>query len=103
MKKLIGTAAMVAALAVAGTAAAALIPGTFVGPGAVCSPTSTFSGGGLHVSKPCTTPTNASAGGAVTRGSGQTFASAAVTPPNTKACHGGPARVQVRATRPATS
>src|SRR5262249_61968844 len=89
MKKLIGTAAMVAALAVAGTAAAALIPGTFVGPGAVCSPTSTFSGGGLHVSKPCTTPTNASAGGAVTRVSGREVAAPAVTPANTKEDHRG--------------
>src|SRR5262245_42489315 len=95
MKKLIGTAAMVAALAVAGTAAAALIPGTFVGPGAVCSPTSTFSGGVLHLSKPCTTPTNASAGATITGVSGQTFASASFTLANTMQCHGGSPRFNV--------
>lgn len=95
MKKLIGTAAMVAALALAGTAAAALTPWTFVGPGAVCSPTSTFSGGVLHLSKPCTTPTNASAGATITGVSGQTFTSASFTLANTGQCHGGSPRFNV--------
>jgi hypothetical protein len=44
-KPVVLAAALVAALALAGTAAAALVPWTFVGAGAVCSPTSTFSGG----------------------------------------------------------
>jgi hypothetical protein len=95
MKKLILMAATVAALAFAGTAAAALTPWTFVGTGATCSPTSTFSGGVLHLSKPCTTETNASAGATVTGVSGQTFTSASFTLANAAQCQGGSPRFNV--------
>jgi hypothetical protein len=95
MKKLILMAVMVAALALAGTAAAALTPWTFVGPGAVCSPTSTFSGGVLHLSKPCTTGTNASAGATITGVNGETFTSASFTLANAAQCQGGSPRFNV--------
>jgi hypothetical protein len=95
MKKLISMAAIVAALALAGTAAAALTPWTFVGPGATCSPTSTFSGGVLHLSKPCPTATNASAGATVTGVSGQTFTSASFTLASPAQCQGGSPRFNV--------
>jgi hypothetical protein len=95
MKKLILMAVMVAALGLVGTAAAALTPWTFVGPGAVCSPTSTFSGGVLHLSKPCTTATNASAGATITGVSGQTFTSASFTLANAAQCQGGSPRFNV--------
>jgi hypothetical protein len=95
MKKLILMAAMVASLALAGTAAAALTPWTFVGAGATCSPTSTFSGGVLHLSKPCTTATNASAGATVTGVSGQTFTSASFTLASPAQCQGGSPRFNV--------
>jgi hypothetical protein len=95
MKKLILAATATVALALAGTAAAALVPWTFVGPGAVCTPTSTFSGGALHLAKPCTTPTNASAGATITGVSGQTFTSAAFTLANATQCQGGSPRFNV--------
>ena len=95
MKKLIVIAAAVGALALAGTAGAALVPWTFVGPGASCSPMSTFSGGVLHLSKPCTTATNASAGATITGVSGQTFTSASFTLANASQCQGGSPRFNV--------
>ena len=64
-------------------------------PGASCSPTSTFSGGALHLSKPCTTATNASAGATITGVSGQTFASASFTLANASQCQGGSPRFNV--------
>jgi hypothetical protein len=94
-KPILIAAAGVAALALAGTAAAALVPWTFVGTGAVCSPTSTFSGGVLHLSKPCTTGTNASAGATITGVSGQTFTSASFTLANASQCQGGSPRFNV--------
>ena len=95
MKKLILTATAAAALALAGTAGAALAPWTFVGAGATCSPTSTFSGGVLHLAKPCTTDTNASAGATITGVSGQTFTSASFTLANASQCQGGSPRFNV--------
>jgi hypothetical protein len=95
MKKLIVAAVAATALALAGTAAAALVPWTFVGPGVVCSPTSTFSAGVLHLSKPCTTPTNASAGATITGVSGQTFTSASFTLASAAQCQGGSPRFNV--------
>jgi hypothetical protein len=94
-KPIILAAAGVAALALAGTAAAALVPWTFVGTGAICSPTSTFSGGVLHLSKPCTTDTNASAGATITGVSGQTFTSASFTLASTSQCQGGSPRFNI--------
>src|ERR1700745_3424272 len=96
MKKAIVLAvAGVAALARAGTAAAALEPWTFVGAGAVCSPTSTFSTGVLHLSKPCTTDTNASAGATVTGVRGDPFPSASFTLANASQCQGGSPRFNI--------
>jgi hypothetical protein len=95
MKKLLLMAATVAALALAGNAAAALAPWTFVGAGATCSPTSTFSSGVLHLSKPCTTETNASAGATVTGVSYQTFTSASFTLATPTQCQGGSPRFNV--------
>src|SRR6266498_785621 len=95
MKKLILAATAAAALALAGTAAAALVPWTFVGAGATCSPTSTFSGGVLHLSKPCTTEANASAGATITGVSGQTFTSASFTLANAAQCQSGSPRFNV--------
>jgi hypothetical protein len=95
MKKLIVLGAAAVVLAFAGTAAAALVPWTYVAPGAVCTPTSTFSGGVLHLSKPCTTPTAASAGATITGVSGQTFTSASFTLANATQCQGGSPRFNV--------
>ena len=96
MKKLIVlSATAAAALAVAATASAALAPWTFVGAGETCSPTSTFSGGALHLAKPCTTGTNASAGATITGVSGQTFSSASFTLTNAAQCQGGSPRFNV--------
>jgi hypothetical protein len=95
MKKLIVVATAAAALALTGTAAAALAPWTFVGPGAACSPTSTFSNGVLHLSKPCTTATNASAGATITGVNGQTFTSASFTLASAAQCQGGSPRFNV--------
>src|SRR4051812_47219745 len=95
MKKYILVPVVAGALALAASAAAALVPWTFVGAGAICSPTSTFSGGVLHLSKPCTTPTNASAGATITGVSGQTFTSASFRLANTTQCQGGSPRFNV--------
>ena len=98
MRKLILLATAAATLALAGTAAAALVPWTFLGPGATCSPTSTFSGGVLHLSKPCTTATNASAGATITGVSGQTFTSASFTLASASQCQGGSPRFNISTT-----
>jgi hypothetical protein len=95
MKRLISLAVTVTALALTGTAAAALTPWTFVGAGAVCSPTSTFSGGALHLSKPCTTATNASAGATITGQQGQAFTSGSFTLASASQCQGGSPRFNV--------
>jgi hypothetical protein len=83
-----------AALALAGTAAAALSPWTF-DPGNTGCPTSTFSNGVLHLAKNCPTATNASAGATVTGFSGQTFTSASFTLANAGQCQGGSPRFNV--------
>jgi hypothetical protein len=96
MKRLIIlSATAAAALALAGVAAAALVPWTFVDTGVSCSPTSTFSSGVLHLSKPCTTPTVASAGATITGVSGQTFTSASFTLASASQCQGGSPRFNV--------
>jgi len=98
MKRLILLAVAVTALTLAGSAAAALSPWTFVGAGAVCSPTSTFSGGALHLSKPCATTTNASAGATITGLQGQAFTSASFTLANASQCQGGSPRFNIGTT-----
>jgi hypothetical protein len=95
MKKLLVAAAAVLTLALAGTAAAALEPFTF-DPGNACpGVTATFSGGVLHLSKPCATTTNASAGAEITGANGQSFTSASFTLANTAQCQGGSPRFNV--------
>src|SRR5262245_29285785 len=94
MKRIALVVASTVALAVAGSAAAALAPWTF-DPGNTGCPTSTFSNGVLHLAKNCPTATNASAGATITGVSGQTFTSAAFTLPNTGQCQGGSPRFNV--------
>ena len=95
MRKLVLTAAAVAALAFAGTAAAALTPWTFTAPGVTCPVVSTFSNGVLHLEKNCTTPTNASAGATISGVAGQTFQAASFTLASTAQCQGGSPRFNV--------
>src|SRR6476659_4346004 len=98
MKKLLVAAAAVLTLALAGTAAAAVEPFTF-DPGNACpGVSSTFSGGVLHLSKPCATPTNASAGAEITGLNGQTFTSASFTLASTSQCQGGSPRFNIYTT-----
>src|SRR6478609_3119556 len=95
MKKLLVAAAAVLTLALAGTAAAALEPFTFDPGNARPGVTSTFNGGVLHLSKPCATTTNASAGAEITGATGQAFTSASFTLANTAQCQGGSPRFNV--------
>jgi hypothetical protein len=98
MKRLISLAVAVTALALAGSAAAALSPWTFVGTGVTCPVTSTFSNGVLHLSKPCSTTTNASAGATITGLNGQAFTSASFTLANASQCQGGSPRFNIGTT-----
>ena len=95
MKRLVFFATAAAALALAGTAAAALVPWTFVDTGVSCPVVSTFSGGVLHLEKNCTTPTVAAAGASITGLSGQTFSSGSFTLANASQCQGGSPRFNV--------
>ena len=95
MKKLVFFAAAAAALAVAGTAAAALAPWTFVGTGTTCPVVSTYSNGVLHLEKNCTTATNAAAGASITGLAGQTFSSGSFTLASASQCQGGSPRFNV--------
>jgi hypothetical protein len=95
MKRLLVGAVAAAALAVAGTAGAALMPWTFNGPGVTCPVVSTLQGGVLHLEKNCTTPTNASAGASISGFTGATFSSASFILANTSQCQGGSPRFNV--------
>jgi hypothetical protein len=94
MKRLVFVAVIAAALAVAGTAAAALVPGVF-DPGNTGCVTSTFSNGVLHLAKNCPTSTNAAAGADITGLEGQTFTSASFTLASASQCQGGSPRFDV--------
>jgi hypothetical protein len=94
MRQLICAAAFVLALALAGTAAAALVPNVF-DPGHSGCPTATFSNGVLHLAKNCATTTNAAAGADITGQSGQPFTSASFTLANTGQCQGGSPRFNI--------
>src|SRR5258705_11492377 len=87
MKKLIVISASVLALALAGSAAAALVPGVF-DPGATGCPVATYNNGVLPLAKNCPTATNAAAGADITGFTGATFASASFTLTNTAQCNG---------------
>lgn len=94
MKRLLAVAAGVITLALAGTAAAALVPGVF-DPGNTGCVTSTFSNGVLHLAKNCPTSTNAAAGADITGLEGQPFVSASFTLASTAQCQGGSPRFDV--------
>ena len=94
MKRLIAVAAALITLALAGTAAATLVPGVF-DPGNTGCPVSTFSNGVLHLEKNCPTATNAAAGADITGLEGQTFTSASFTLASTSQCQGGSPRFDV--------
>jgi hypothetical protein len=94
MKRLLAVAAGVFALALASTAAAALVPGVF-DPGNTGCVVSTFSNGVLHLEKNCPTATNAAAGADITGLEGQTFTSASFTLASASQCQGGSPRFDV--------
>jgi hypothetical protein len=94
MKRLLAVAAGVLTLALAGTAAAALVPGVF-DPGNTGCVVSTFSNGVLHLEKNCPDATNAAAGADITGLEGQTFTSASFTLASASQCHGGSPRFDV--------
>jgi hypothetical protein len=94
MKKYIAALTAVLALAVAGSAAAALVPGVF-DPGNTGCPVATFSNGVLHLEKNCPTPTNAAAGADITGLEGQMFTGASFTLASAGQCQGGSPRFDV--------
>jgi hypothetical protein len=94
MKRIIILLVAVCSLALAGTAAAALIPGTF-DPGNTGCPVATFANGVLHLEKNCPTSTNAAAGADITGLEGQTFESASFTLASPSQCQGGSPRFNV--------
>jgi hypothetical protein len=94
MKRLIAVTAAVLAFAIAGTAAATLVPGVF-DPGNTGCPVATFANGVLHLEKNCPTATNAAAGADITGLEGQTFTSASFTLASTAQCQGGSPRFDV--------
>jgi hypothetical protein len=94
MKRLLAVAAGVITLALAGTAAAALVPGVF-DPGNTHCVVSTFSNGVLHLEKNCSTATNAAAGADITGLEGQAFTSASFTLASAAQCQGGSPRFDV--------
>jgi hypothetical protein len=97
MRKVITTAVVAAALATAGSAAAALAPSVF-DPGNTGCPSSSFSNGVLHLAKNCATATNASAGATITGLNGQMFTSASFTLANASQCQGGSPRFNIGTT-----
>jgi hypothetical protein len=94
MKRLLAVAAGVMTLALAGTAAAALVPGVF-DPGDTGCVSSSFGNGVLHLEKNCPTSTNAAAGADITGLEGQTFTSPSFTLASTAQCEGGSPRFDV--------
>jgi hypothetical protein len=82
-------------LALAGTAAAALVPSVF-DPGNTGCPKATYANGVLHLEKNCATSTNASAGADITGLTGQPFTSASFTLSSTTVCNGGSPRFDVQ-------
>ena len=86
-----------ASLALAGTTAAALVPGVF-DPGSTGCVKATYAGGVLHLEKNCATSTNAAAGADITGLEGQTFTSASFTLASASQCQGGSPRFNVATT-----
>jgi hypothetical protein len=94
MRGLLVTAIAVCALALAGTAAAALVPGVF-DPGNTGCVVSTYANGVLHLEKNCPTSTNAAAGADITGLEGQVFTAASFTLEDASECQGGSPRFNV--------
>ena len=85
------------ALALAGTAAAALVPSVYIGPGVDPScATASYSDGVLHLAKPCSTATQSFAGADITGAEGQTFTAASFTLSSTTVCNGGSPRFDIQ-------
>jgi hypothetical protein len=94
VKRFLIAAVAACSLALAGTAAAALVPGVF-DPGNTGCVVSTYSNGVLHLEKNCPTSTNAAAGADITGLEGQTFTSASFTLASPTQCNGGSPRFDV--------
>jgi hypothetical protein len=94
VKRIIVLLVAVCSLALAGTAAAALIPGTFDPDNTGC-PVVKFGNGVLHLEKNCDTSVNAAAGADITGLEGQTFESASFTLASPSQCQGGSPRFNV--------
>src|SRR6476620_3190249 len=94
MKRLIVISASVLALALAGSAAAALVPGVFDAGATPCR-VATYTSGVRELAKPCATSPNAAAGADLTGFTGATFTSASFTLANTAQCNGGSPRFDV--------
>jgi hypothetical protein len=94
MRRFIVAAVATASLALASTAAAALVPGVF-DPGNTGCVTATYAGGVLHLEKNCPTSTNAAAGADITGLEGQAFTSASFTLASASQCEGGSPRFNV--------
>ena len=97
MRRFIVAAVAAASLALASTAAAALVPGVFDPDNTGCV-TATYAGGVLHLEKNCPTSTNAAAGADITGLEGQTFTSASFTLASASQCEGGSPRFNVDTT-----
>jgi hypothetical protein len=94
MKTILSAAAAALTLALAGSAAAAIVPSVY-DPGNTGCATSSWSGGALHLAKTCATSTNAAAQADVTGLAGQAFSSATFTLASTTQCQGGSPRFNV--------
>ncbi|HSC91401.1 MAG TPA: hypothetical protein VLB86_07095 [Gaiellaceae bacterium] len=97
MRRLITTVVVGTALALAGTAVAALQPGVY-DPGNTGCPVATYSDGVLHLEKNCATSVEAAAGADITGVEGQAFVSASFTLDGTAQCNGGSPRFNVETT-----
>jgi hypothetical protein len=94
MKKVIIVATAALTLALASTAAAALVPGVF-DPGNTGCPVATYANGVLHLEKNCPTATNAAAGADITGLAGATFTSGSFTLKSAAQCNGGSPRFDI--------
>jgi hypothetical protein len=97
MRKITAAATAAFALALAGTASAALSPSVYIGPGVspTCA-TATYSDGVLHLAKPCSSDTQSFAGADITGFTGQTFTAASFTLSSSTVCNGGSPRFDVQ-------
>jgi hypothetical protein len=94
MKKFMIAAVAAAAMAFAGSASAALVPGVF-DPDHTGCPVAKAQQGWLHLEKNCATTTNAAAGADITGLTGQTWTSASFTLKSTTQCQGGSPRFDI--------